>query len=98
VKEQEILRDERTVAVENASYRLAYVVISFGVLLSVIYRGFVLNQSSWDLLALVVLSSGIATLHQGQHKIWDQRMLLPVLALMGSSAIVAALLAWLLTR
>lgn len=98
MKEQEILRDERTVAVENASYRLAYIGISFGVLLSVIYRGFVLNQSSWDLLALVILSSGIATLYQGQHKIWDRRMLLPALALMASSAIVAALLVWLLTR
>jgi hypothetical protein len=98
MKDQNVLRDERTEVVENASYRLAYTLISFGVLLSVVYRGFVLNQSSWDLLALVILSSGVATLYQGTHKILDRRMLLPAIILMVSSALIAMFLVWLLAR
>lgn len=98
MKDQSIVRDERTVAVENASYRLAYTFISYGVLLIVVYRGFVLNQSSWDLLALVILSGGVATLYQGTHKILDRRMLIPAIILMAGSALVAMLLAWLLAR
>ena len=98
MKDQNVLRDERTVAVENASYRLAYTFISFGVLLSVVYRGFVLNQSSWDLLALVILSSGVATLYQRAHKILDRRMLIPAIILAVSSALTAGLLAWVLAR
>jgi hypothetical protein len=98
MKDQNVLRDERTEVVENASYRLAYTLISFGVLLSVVYRGFVLNQSSWDLLALVILSSGVATFYQGKHKILDRRMLLPAIILMVSSALIAMFLVWLLTR
>ena len=48
-------RDERTTAVENASYRWAYLVLSFGLLLIVAFRSFVYGESAWDLLALVVL-------------------------------------------
>ena len=36
----EIDRDERTVAVENAGYRLAYLVLTFGMLAAVAYRAF----------------------------------------------------------
>lgn len=97
MKDQNVLHDERTEAVENASYRVAYTLISFGVLLSVVYRGFVLQQSSWDLLALVILSSGVATFYQGTHKILDRRILLPVVILMVSSALIAMILVWLLT-
>jgi formate/nitrite transporter FocA (FNT family) len=53
-------RDERTVAIENASFRWAYLFLSFGLLTIVAYRSFALAQSSWDLLALVVLS-GVVT-------------------------------------
>jgi len=55
---QSVTRDERTAAVENTSYRIAYLVMSFGLLVCIAYRGFVLQQSSWDLLALVILGDG----------------------------------------
>ena len=53
-------RDERTIAVENASYRWAYLFLSFGLLATIVFRSFALHQSSWDLLAIVVLSGVVA--------------------------------------
>lgn len=96
MSDQSVVRDERTVAVENASYRLAYTVLSFGVLVVTAYRGF-LGQSGWDLLALVIVSSGIATLYQWKHQLLDRRILLPALIVALCSGILAALLAWFLS-
>lgn len=59
-----VVRDERTVAVENASYRWAYLVVSFGLLVCVAVRAVVLKQASWDLLALVIVGSAVAFLYQ----------------------------------
>ena len=49
------VRDEREAAVEQGGDRLAYLVVSYGLLLIVAYRSLVERQASWDLLALVVL-------------------------------------------
>jgi hypothetical protein len=57
-------RDERTVAVENAGYRWSYLVLSFGLLASVAYRSFSLDQSSWDLLGLVIGGGVVNTMYQ----------------------------------
>ncbi len=48
------VRDEREAAVEQGGDRLAYLVVSYGLLLIIAYRSFVEQQASWDLLALVV--------------------------------------------
>ena len=62
---QEANRDERTLAVENASYRLSYRVLSFGVLMLVAYRAFVLNEKhNWDLMLLVIASGAVSTAYQ----------------------------------
>jgi len=50
-----IERDERTITVENASYRCGSLFMSFGVLALVAYRSFARNEANRDLLALVVL-------------------------------------------
>ena len=47
-----IEKDERTIFIENASYKLGYNFISFALLLDVVYRSLRFNESSWDLLAL----------------------------------------------
>lgn len=73
MKDNSILKDERTVAVENASYRWGYLILSYGLLLDVVYRGLVRQESGWDLLALVILSSLIATLYQSSQKILTRR-------------------------
>lgn len=48
------VRDEREAAVEQGGDRLAYIIMSYGLLLIVAYRSFAERQASWDLLALVV--------------------------------------------
>jgi hypothetical protein len=49
------VRDEREAAVGQGGDRLAYLVVSYGLLLVVAYRSLVERQASWDLLGLVVL-------------------------------------------
>ncbi len=41
------VRDEREAAVEQGGDRLAYVVMSYGLLLIVAYRSFAERQASW---------------------------------------------------
>jgi len=78
-------RDERTVAVENASYRLAYLVLSFGMLAAVAYRAFAWGQASWDLLALVIAGGAVTVGYQAIH-----RVLTPQALRIGVVAAVAA--------
>ncbi|MEA2765280.1 MAG: hypothetical protein QOK07_1684 [Gemmatimonadaceae bacterium] len=70
---QPIMRDERTVATENASYRWAYLVLSFGLLASTAYRAFVRHESAWDLIALVMLAGAVATFYQGRDRVLSRR-------------------------
>jgi hypothetical protein len=77
---QSVTRDERTAAVENTSYRIAYLVISFGLLVCIAYRGFVLQQSSWDLLGLVILGGVTATIYQGTNKVLSRYSIWATLA------------------
>jgi hypothetical protein len=48
-------RDERELSLDHAADRLAYLVLSFGLLAMVAYRGFVEGVASWELLGLVLL-------------------------------------------
>jgi hypothetical protein len=89
MKEQSIIRDERTIAVENSSYRWAYLLLSFGLLAVVAYRSFVWRESSWDLLALVVLSGLVTTLYQWAHRVLSRRWVLVTII----SGLVAAVIA-----
>lgn len=54
-------RDERESSVDRAADRLAYVVLSFGLLAVVAYRSFVEGATSWELLGLVLLGGAVAT-------------------------------------
>jgi hypothetical protein len=95
MKDQPVIRDERSTAIENASYRVAYMVMSYGALAIVAYRGFVLQQSSWDLLALVVLGGAVATIYQGRNKVLSRYWVMATFAaviLAGVLALVFALL------
>ncbi|HET9519578.1 MAG TPA: hypothetical protein VFO73_00865 [Candidatus Limnocylindrales bacterium] len=59
-----LARDEREAAVDRAGDRLAYLVLSYGLLLIVAYRSFVDGQSSWELLALVVAGGGVGAAYR----------------------------------
>ena len=86
-------RDERTVAVENASYRWAYMFMAFGLLLLVAYRSFIHHESSWDLFALVILGGGVGTVYQATHKVVGRRRLVASLSTFVLAAVVAVVIA-----
>ena len=88
-----VLRDERTVAAENASYRWAYLVLSFGLLAAVAWRSFVAGEPAWDLLALVVVGGGVAAVRQGRANVLTSRWTLLALVAALLAAGVATLLA-----
>ncbi len=86
-------RDERTEAVENASFRWAYLVLSFGLLAAVAFRSFLYRESAWDLMALVVAGGAVATAYQAAHRVLARRWLWTVLLVFGGSALVAGMVA-----
>ena len=57
-------RDQRALAVENASFRWAYHVVSFGLLMLVGYRSLAHDESAWDLMGLVVPGGVVAAGYQ----------------------------------
>jgi hypothetical protein len=65
---QYVERDERTVAVENASYRWAYILLINALLIDALYRAMVRHEAAWDLMALVVLGGATATIYQARQK------------------------------
>ena len=91
----ETVRDERTLAVENASYRLGYLFLAFGILVIGAYRGLVKEESSWELLALVILSGVVTTLYQGWHKVLNRSWAARVLAAVILAALLGAALVFL---
>lgn len=89
MKDQSVMRDERTVVVENASYRWAYLLLSYGILAHVAHRSYVLQQTNWDLMALVVLGGVVATVYQGVHRVLSRKWVFVT----GAAMLVAAAVA-----
>ena len=85
-----VSRDERTVAVEHASYRLAYLFLSYGLLVLVGYRAWVRGESSWDLFALIILGGLVATGYQASHRVLGRRWVAVTLVTMIAAAVLAA--------
>lgn len=78
-------RDEREVSVDQASDRLAYVVMSFGLLVLVAYRSLVEGVASWELLGLVLLGGAVST----GYRLWRGVLTRQVLLLFGLTALIA---------
>jgi len=95
--EQGVVRDERTLAVENASFRWGFNFILFALLADVVYRGLLRNEAAWDLMGLVIVSSGLSTIYQARQRVWGRGWLwkMTLIALFG--AVVSALIAVILT-
>lgn len=89
-----VARDERTVAVENASYRWAYLFLSFGLLALVAYRSFVEHESAWDLMALVVLGGVLSAAYQGIHKVLTAQWAVTCVLTVVAAGVLAAITAW----
>ena len=92
MKDQSIFRDERTIAVENSSYRWSYLLLSFGLLALVAYRSFFWRESSWDLMTLVVLGGLVTTLYQWSHNVLSRRWVFVAIITGLLAAVVAALI------
>ena len=77
---QTVERDERTTAVENASYRWAYLLLTYALLVDVMYRGLVRREATWDLMALVIVGGAVCTVYQFRQKIlthgWAKKVVL----------------------
>ena len=90
-------RDERTVAVANAGYRLAYMLLSFALLIDVMYRGLMRDEAAWDLLALVILGGAVCAVYQARQKTlpsWATKGM--IMACVGGAigAIIGVSMAW----
>ena len=66
--QQDVQRDERTVAVENASYKWACIFVCFALLIDAMCRAVVCNEAAWDLMALAVVPGIVCTVYQARQK------------------------------
>ncbi|HEY3265713.1 MAG TPA: hypothetical protein VGM37_02215 [Armatimonadota bacterium] len=90
MKNEGVARDERTVSVENASYRLAYLFLSFGLLAIIAYRSYALRESCWDLFALVIAGGLVAQLYQASHRVLTRRWAATAALTLLAAAVVGA--------
>ena len=82
-------RDEREAGIDLAADRLAYLVLSYGLLLAVAYRAFAWQQSSWDLLGLVVLGGVAGVGYRAWHRALSGRWTTVVGLSIAAAAVVA---------
>lgn len=90
-----VIKDERTISVENKSYKYGCYIFNFGLLLDIIYRSIRLNEASWDLFGLIFLSGLVMTSYQYKEKIfsenWGKKYLL-LIALTAITAVIVAII------
>jgi hypothetical protein len=87
-------RDERTIALENASYRWAYLFVSFGLLVATAYRSFARHEASWDLFALIVAGGVVSTGYQVAQRSLPRRWWVPAAVAFVAAIVTAALVAF----
>lgn len=90
---QSVERDERTVAVENVSYRWAYLLLTYALLVDVMYRSLVRHEATWDLMALVIVGGAICTVYQARQKILARGWVMKVVLASCIAGVIAAILA-----
>ena len=90
---QFVERDERTVAVENASYRWAYLVFSYVLLVDVMYRSMVHHEAAWDLMALVIVGGVVCTVYQAYQKALTHGWVMKVVLAACVAGVIAAIVA-----
>lgn len=86
------VRDERTQTVENAGYRWSYYILTYGVLGASAYRSLVLRETTWDLLALVVLGGGVNAVYQAsQQVLYPRWVAMSVVTIVAAAALAAGI-------
>jgi hypothetical protein len=89
-----VLRDERETGVDRAADRLAYLVLSFGLLAIVAYRSFADGAASWDLLGLVVLGGLVGTLYRVAQRAVSREWTIVAVGTAVVGLVVAAIVAF----
>jgi hypothetical protein len=89
-----VARDERERTVDHAADRLAYLVLSFGLLAIVAYRSFAEGAASWDLLGLVVLGGLVGTLYRLAKRAVSREWALVAVGTAAVALVVAAIVAF----
>lgn len=90
---QSVERDERTVAVENVSYRWAYLLLTYALLVDVMYRSLIRHEATWDLMALVIVGGAICTTYQARQRILAHGWVMKVVLATCIAGVIAAILA-----
>ena len=94
-KPSPVERDERTTAVENASYRWSYLFVSYGLLVLVAFRDFVKHEAAWDLLLLTVLGGVVGTVYQKKQQVLSRQWVMTVFLVIAIAVVLGALMAML---
>ena len=63
-----VVRDERTVAVENAAFKWGYYILYFGLLLDCLYRHRIRHEGIGDLFVVLGVSAAFISVHLIRHK------------------------------
>jgi hypothetical protein len=86
-------RDEREVGVDRAADRIAYLVLSYGLLGIVAWRSFVDGQASWELLVLVVPGGVVGAAYRLRARVLTRESLFVVGITIAVAVVVGALIA-----
>ena len=86
-------KDERTTAVENASYKFGFQFMIYAIFLDVIYRGLKFHEGSFDLIIIVLLSLLPTIIYQYKKKIYPKNMIRNIALL----SVIIGIFAFLLT-
>lgn len=88
-----LVRDEREVRVDRAADRLAFIVLSFGLLAVVAYRSFVDGMASWELLGLVLLGGAVSAGYRLWQGVLSRRAVLVLVVTVLTALVVSAVVA-----
>jgi hypothetical protein len=80
-----LARDERELGIDHAADRLAYIVLSFGLLAIVAYRSFAEGVASWDLMGLILLGGAVS----GGYRLWRGVLTRQAVLLLGLTGLIA---------
>ena len=92
MKTMSVPSDERVVATENASYRWAYLTLSFGLLCVIGYRAFARGESAWDLFALLIAGGVVSAAYRLAQRTLSRQWAIVTVASAAVAGIVAAII------
>ena len=86
-------RDDREARIDLAANRIAYLVVSYGLLAIVVYRSFVNGDATWDLIGLVILGGIVGLGYRMRQGVVSPRWTLMLVVTLGFAFVTAGLVA-----